>query len=107
MSVEEADVIDLIGVDKRTGHVVLTISDHLTWQSDEHMLTLQEKLNAYLRFIESGELLEQYPDARGLKPQIAVVLKHVPSKKGLEFLNRVSGAIESAGIAFRYETLPH
>jgi len=107
MSVEEADVIDLIGVDKQKGHVVLTISDHLNWQSDEHLLTLQEKLNAYLRFIESGELFEQYPDAKGLKPQITVVLKHVPSKKGLEFLNRVSERIENVGIAFRYETLPH
>jgi hypothetical protein len=106
VSVENPDVIDVVGVDKQTGHVVLTISDHLGWQSDEHLLRLQEKLNGYLRFIESGELVEQYPQARGLKPQITVVLKYVPNETGVEFLTRVSRVIEDAGIAFRYETLP-
>ena len=107
MSVEQADVIDLIGVDKQSGSAVLTISDHLSWDSDEHLLVLQEKLNTYVRFIESGELLEQYPDARDRKPQIMVVFKHPPSDDALRFLERVSGVLAEAGIQFRYETLPH
>lgn len=42
MSIEQADVIDAIVVDKETGQVVLTISDHLEW-GDDHLLLLQEK----------------------------------------------------------------
>lgn len=31
MTVENADVIDIIGIDNKTGNVVLTVSDHLDW----------------------------------------------------------------------------
>jgi len=75
--------------------------------SDTQSPPCQEKLNAYLRFIESGDLLEQYPDAKSLKPQITVALKHIPSEKGIQFLTRVSEAIEKLGIAFRYDVLPY
>lgn len=107
VSVDNADVIDLVGVDQHTGHAVLTVSDHLAWDSDEHLLTLQDKLNAYLRFIESGDLVRRYPEAKDRVPQITVVLKYPPSGNGLRFLERVSRVIESGGILFRHETLPH
>ena len=107
MTVENSEVVDLVGVDRQSENVVLTISDHLTWDSDEHLLVLQDKLNGYLRFIESGELVQQYPDATNRKPQILIVFKHPPSDTGLQFLKRIADVIESAGIAFRYETIPH
>ena len=31
MSVEQLDVVDVVSIDKKTGHVILTISDHLDW----------------------------------------------------------------------------
>ncbi len=107
MTVENSEVVDLVGVDRQSENVVLTISDHLTWDSDEHLLVLQDKLNGYLRFIESGELVQQYPDATNRKPQITIVFKHPPSDPGIQFLKRIADVIESAGIAFRYETIPH
>ena len=97
----------MYGIDRLTGRAVLTISDHLAWDSDDHLLTLQDKLNAYLRFIESGELVQQYPEAKDRAPQITVVFKYPPSENGLQLLERVSKAIESVGIRFHYETLPH
>lgn len=52
MSVEQFDVVDV----KESGHVVLTISDHLDWSnSEEHQTILQAKLNKYLAFVESGQ----------------------------------------------------
>ena len=58
MSVEQPDVVDIISTDKQTGHVVLTISDHLDWSSSkQHQMILQAKFNRYLAFVESGELL--------------------------------------------------
>jgi hypothetical protein len=54
MTIEDARIVDFIGVDPVTGHVVLTITDHLPWDSDEHVLLLQDKLNRYLAFVESG-----------------------------------------------------
>src|SRR5690349_8719534 len=58
VSVEQPDFVDVISTDKQTGHVVLTISDHLDWSnSTNHQTILQAKLNRYLAFVESGEIL--------------------------------------------------
>ena len=45
MSVEQTDVVDIVGIDRETGHVELTISDHLDWSdSITHQTILQKKL---------------------------------------------------------------
>ncbi|WP_407059149.1 DUF6572 domain-containing protein [Ralstonia syzygii subsp. celebesensis] len=36
--------------------------------SEEHLLLLQEKINCYLRFIESGEIYNSFPSAEGRSP---------------------------------------
>ena len=65
MSVEQTDIVDIIGTDRWTGRVTLTISDHLDWtDSVAHQTILQKKLNTYLAFVESGEILERYPEAK-------------------------------------------
>jgi hypothetical protein len=57
VSVEQTDIIDIISTDRATGHVVLTISDHLDWSdSTAHQMLLQTKLNRYLAFVESDEI---------------------------------------------------
>jgi hypothetical protein len=51
MTIEQIQVVDFIGIDA-IGRAILTISDHLSWDDVKaHFFTLQEKLNAYLRFI--------------------------------------------------------
>lgn len=64
MGVEQTTVIDFIGIDPASGAVCLTIADALDWDPD-HLRLLQDKLNAYLAFVESGELLWAYPLAAG------------------------------------------
>lgn len=101
MSIEQADVIDAIGVDKETGQVVLTISDHLEW-GDDHLLLLQEKINLYMSFVEGGELADVYPDAKGCQVSISVVCKYHPDLNGKNFLSKVSSIIEQAGMGFSF-----
>ena len=62
MTIDQTGVVDFIGIDT-AGNVRLTISDHLEWDvnTKEHLFQLQEKLNCYLAFVESGEILETYP----------------------------------------------
>jgi len=58
MTVEETNVVDLISTDRKTGDIILIISDHLDWSdSTGHQQILQAKFNAYLAFVESGEIL--------------------------------------------------
>jgi hypothetical protein len=104
MSVDQPKVIDFIGVDKATGEVILTISDHLDWNnSQDHQSILQEKINTYLAFVESGELLERYADAKDRPVAFNVVFKFKPDAQGFQFLDKAKEVIESAGFNLRHE----
>lgn len=106
MSIEQVDTVDAIGKDIATGKVVLTISDHLDWTEEgAHLLALQEKINTYLRFIESGELIATYPEAEGRALVIEVVARVPASDAGKRFFNLVHPAILDAGIEFRTRVL--
>lgn len=104
MSVEQTDVVDIISTDKTTNHVILTISDHLDWSNSfEHQTILQAKFNKYLAFVESGEILTRYPDAKGRPVAFKVVFKHRPDPSGWLFLARAKEVIEAAGFSLRHE----
>ena len=98
MSIEQGDVVDIVSTDRLTGDVVLTISDHLDWSdSTAHQMLLQSKLNRYLAFVESGELLQNYPSAEGRRITFKVVFQFPPDEAGRRFLAKVRPVIESAG----------
>lgn len=102
MSVEQPDVIDLISTDRLAGDVILTISDHLDWSnSTAHQLLLQTKLNRYLAFVQSGEILETYPAAKGKPIVFSAVFKFPPDASARSFLTAAKAAIESAGFKWR------
>jgi hypothetical protein len=106
MAVDETDRIDIIGIEPKTNHVVLTVSDHLDWSDTiGHQRVLQDKLNTYLAFLESGEVFESYPEAIGRRVTLRVVFKFAPDKSGSQFLARASEVIETAGFNLRYEVL--
>ena len=102
MSVEQTDKIDFISTEP-DGSVVLTVSDHLEWdRENRHLLILQSKLNAYLAFIESGQISEAYPSAQGKPIVISVRALYPPTPIAREFLSRVERTIRDAGFSFRF-----
>ena len=106
MAVDDANIVDIIS-DDRNGCVVLTISDHLDWSDPLfHLHTLQEKLNRYLAFVESGELLERRPEAAGRPVRICVALSHSPIAIGREFLEKAKAIVENSGVDFSYRVFP-
>lgn len=106
MTVEQLDVVDITSVDARTGHVVLTISDHLDWTDVvQHQVILQKKLNAYLGFVESGELLKQFPGAEGRPVRLNIVFRYLPNESAIEFLNRAKSVVNEAGFELKHEVL--
>jgi hypothetical protein len=64
---------------------------------------LQTKFNKYIAFVESGELLEKYPDSKGRSVAFKVVFKFSPDCEGAAFLGRARAVIESAGFSLRHE----
>lgn len=107
MTVVQTDTIDFVSIEKNTGLVKLTISDHLDWnQENQHLLLLQEKINTYLSFIEGGELYDIYPEAKGKSIVINITYKYNPSEGCLNFLKKAEHIIKEAGFHLAAETLP-
>lgn len=105
MSVTNLEVVDAISIDLM-GNAVLTIADDLLWDNNnEHLFTLQNKINAYLEFIESGNLYQKYPDADGRNIVINIALKYEPNNNAKEFFNTCRQILESAGYSFYFEVL--
>jgi uncharacterized protein DUF6572 len=103
MSIDQLGVVDIIST-RQSGEICLTISDHLDWvDTHDHLLRLQEKLNAYLRFLESGEIYERYPEASGRKLIIAVVFMVDPNPEARSFLAKARTIVENAGFGFEFE----
>jgi hypothetical protein len=107
VAVDDPGVVDVIS-ESQIDCIVLTISDHLDWQeSTSHQLVLQSKLNRYLAFVESGEILEHRPDATTKRVVFRVVCKYEPDASGRAFLERARSVIEGAGFEFQYQFFGH
>jgi hypothetical protein len=104
MSIEQRSVVDAIGRDEVSGAVHLTIADHLPW-NDEHLIKLQDKLNTYLAFMESGEVYQAYPGAAGSQLEINAIFKYRPTVQASAFLEHASRAVTAAGFIFKYGPL--
>ena len=101
MSVVETDVIDAIGLEKEAQRVFLSIIDALVWDAENvHLYTLQEKINTYLHFIESGELDKALPDGKGFDIAIELILKHMPSEQAVTFFDKTTQILLDKGIIF-------
>ncbi len=105
MSIEQTKVIDFIGTDNKTGNINLGVSDHLDWKDpkNEHLLILQEKINTYLAFIESGQLYEEYPSAKGKRVIIRVIGKYPLSEEAKKFYKKSSEIVAKAGFELRFD----
>jgi hypothetical protein len=105
MSIDQKDKIDFISITPN-GEVALTISDHLPWDKEnEHLFVLQDKINSYLVFIESGQIFESYPAAENKILIIEVTMQYEPDEMGLTFLERSKEIIENASIQFKWRQL--
>jgi len=108
MSIEQSNTIDFVTIDTASGALWLTISDHLPWQEGDgaHLLLLQDKLNAYLRFAENGEVYEKIEAAAGRDIVINLVGKFPFSQKASLFFEKARAAIESAGFQLQFQLMP-
>jgi hypothetical protein len=106
MSVTNANVVDATGVDKSSGEIVLTVADELDWAAEaQHLLQLQKKINRYLDFVEGGELLSTYPDARSRAVRIDVIFKYSPSLAAQSFLSKAETAVRENGCSLSWRVL--
>ncbi len=111
MSVLDQDTIDFAGIESpREGSagkkLVLTIADHLEWGTEEdgpHLYALQNKIDTYLRFIESREIDEHYPTDQYGQVAIRLTSKYPISSQCLAFLEASLTILKGAEIGLEWE----
>ena len=108
-TITDTNKVDLIGYNMECDRVDIGIIDSLDWIDEEkHLLLLQDKINSYLSFIESGQIYEVKPEAKTKKIIISVVFKYSPTDNAIKFLFEVAKILQDAGYGFEYQVeTPH
>lgn len=87
---DRTGVIDVIAEDKNSGEVVLVMNEPNEWNgSDEQLLALQERFNAYVSFMLDGEMAEAHPELAGKQARIELRCAHMPDARTLELLGLI------------------
>ena len=83
-------MIDVIAQNSNTGEVVLVMNEPEPWNdSDERLLALQERFNAYVSFLLDGEMAETHPELVGKPARIELRCAHMPDTRALELLGMI------------------
>jgi hypothetical protein len=70
--------------------VVLLMNEPEPWDdSDERLLALQERFNAYVSFLLDGEMAETHPELAGRPARIELRCAHMPDTRALELLGMI------------------
>ena len=89
-SENRTSVIDVIAHDSKTGEAVLIMNQPNEWDSsDEQLLSLQERFNAYVSFLLDGEMAEAHPELVGKPTRIELRCAHMPDARALELLGHI------------------
>jgi hypothetical protein len=92
-------VIDLFGVDQKTGEVLLVMNEPRPWDgSHEQLHEMQEKFNAYASFILDGEMTEAHPELAGRTARIQLRCEYMPGKEALALLQAIHDQLELQAI---------
>jgi hypothetical protein len=107
MSITYSQVIDIWAIPNwEPDNVVLYVSDHLEWgekaEQGEHLQLLQDKLNTYVAFIESGEIYTEIPNALGKHPIIRINGLYKLPEQGEIFIDRAAEVLKEVGIGLEF-----
>jgi hypothetical protein len=87
---DRTDVIDVIAHDSKRDEVVLVMNEPREWDgSDEQLLSLQERFNAYVSFLLDGEMAETHPELAGKMARIELRCTRMPDTRTLELLGLI------------------
>lgn len=104
MAIDDVKVIDGMGIDRERKAICLLLTDHFAWKDDDslneydHLMLLQEKINAYISYLESKQYEEQYPGEAFDMAVIEIHFKYDITDNCEKFLNTVQSQVGQYGI---------
>jgi hypothetical protein len=82
--------IDVVSHDPKTDRVVLSLVETRSWGEHGALLPdLQEKVNAYLNYVEGGQLWRDYPAMKGKKVAFRLHSQFPPTPRECDFVDIV------------------
>ena len=103
VSIRSFSKVDVIRRVEGSGELVLGIRDDLAWGEDAHLFMITQKIDAYLKFIDSGQYLHHADATPDDRVRIELVATHEPDKKALDFLFDLGARLAKRGLAFTYK----
>ncbi|SAK96818.1 hypothetical protein AWB77_05658 [Caballeronia fortuita] len=98
MSLRDVDAVDYIGINILFKRVYVGLFDDLDRRDEnEHRDLLTKKIDRYIRYIRSGQLLLNYPKVRGYEIVLEYVSMHPMTPSGLEFWKSRERVLGEAG----------
>lgn len=98
------EVIDLVAM-KPEGGVVLGLVWLGPLDTKALQTELQERINVYLAYWDSGQLAADSPDAAWKDATIRVMLDREPDEDETWFLDELTKLVETVGVKFEYQQL--
>lgn len=103
MSVLDDKTIDSMAITNDNEGIILLISDHLDWKNEyQHLKALQDKINAYISFLESEQYKETYCDNSIKYGIIEIHFLYELTKNAENFLQSVQNQVRELGIIIQY-----
>lgn len=100
MSVLDKETVDGMALDKNGKVIRLLIADHLDWSNEyNHLLVLQDKINAYIAFCEEHQYNQVYKNILVECAILEIHFKYEPTIKAMNFLEQVQRQVNELGIA--------
>ena len=99
--VRNPGVIDLVTHDPKSGEYALIMIEDRAWDgSEQRLLELQAKANAYLGFALDGQMAHAYPSTVGQRIRLQLDCTEKPDPQTARFLERLGQVVEQAGLRF-------
>ena len=104
MAIDNTEVIDGIAYEEEK--LILQLYDHWEFTDEiekDHMFLLQDKLNAYIWYVDSEQYNETYPNANLSVFEIQIKFKYNPSDFCISYIQHVNNKLQATNIKVVYE----
>ena len=101
MPIEDANTIDIIGFEELSGTVRMIMTEHREWLDIPQMLLqLAAKVDAYLHYVESGQLIAEEPNYLGRPVVLDLHCLFAPPPEMLPPLRHVKETLAESNVGF-------
>ena len=103
MSVVDSKTVDGAALTNDKNGIILLITDHVDWRDEyEHLVMVQEKINAYISFLENKEYEDIYRGENIMYGIIEIHFLYTLTANAERFLQSVQDQVAELGVKIQY-----